>query len=135
MNQAIELHDSECLAVEVDEEGRGSVLLDAYVHRTAGEPGISHGEGGVQRIRMKIDAMTIKGEVGMLPAYVYEGSLTVGSSVQDNMVPFPASYPETVRLNMMLSDDARIILISGKKISIEAEGEFSFVETVDFTNR
>ena len=84
---------------------------------------------------MKIDAMTIKGEVGMLPAYVYEGSLTVGSSVQDNMVPFPASYPETVRLNMMLSDDARIILISGKKISIEAEGEFSFVETVDFTNR
>ena len=135
MNQAIELHDSECLAVEVDEEGRGSVLLDAYVHRTAGEPGISPGEGGVQRIRMKIDAMTIKGEVGMLPAYVYEGSLTVGSSVQDNMVPFPASYPETVRLNMMLTDDARIILISGKKISIEAEGEFSFVETVDFTNR
>ena len=135
MNQAIELHDSECLAVEVDEEGRGSVLFDAYIHRTAGEPGISPGEGGVQRIRMKIDAMTIKGEVGTLPAYVYKGSLTVGSSVQDNMVPFPATYPETVRLSMMLSDDARIILVGGKKISIEAEDEFRFVETVDFTNR
>jgi hypothetical protein len=84
---------------------------------------------------MKVDAMTIKGEAGTLPAYVYEGSLTVGSSVQDNMVPFPASYLETAVLSMMLSDDARIILISGEKISIEAEGEFRFVETVDFAGR
>jgi hypothetical protein len=135
MNEAIEMHDSECLAVEVDEEGRGSVLLDAYVHRTAGEPGVSPGEGGVQRIRMKMDAMTVEGDVGVLPAYVYEGSLTVGNSVQDNMVPFPAAYPETVRLSMMLSDDARVILVSGKEISIEVEGEFRFIETVDFTGR
>jgi hypothetical protein len=135
MNQAIEMHDSECLAVEVGEEGRGSVLLDAYVHRTAGEPGVSPGEGGVQRIRMKIDAMSVEGDVGTLPSYVYEGSLTVGKSVQSNMVPFPASYPETVRLSMMLSDDARVILVSGKKISIEIEGEFKFIETVDFTGR
>jgi len=135
MNEAIEMHDSECLAVAVDEEGRGSVLLDAYVHRTAGEPGVSPGEGGVQRIRMKMDAMTVEGDVGVLPAYVYEGSLTVGNSVQDNMVPFPAAYPETVRLSMMLSDDARVILVSGKEISIEVEGEFRFIETVDFTGR
>jgi hypothetical protein len=134
MNQAIELHDSECLAVEVDKEGWGSVLLDAYVHRTSGEPGVSPGEGGVQRIRIKISAMTIQGDVGMLPAYVYEGSLTVGSSVQNNMVPFPASYPGTAVLSMMLSDDARIIVVSGGKVSIEAEGEFRFVETVDFTD-
>jgi len=135
MNQAIEMHDSECLAVEFDDAGRGFVLLDAYVHRTAGEPGVSPGEGGVQRIRLEIDAMTIKGEVGLLPASVYEGSLTVGDLVQDNMVPFPASYPDTVSLSMMLSDDARIIVVSGKNISITTEGEFEFVETVDFTGR
>jgi hypothetical protein len=135
MNEAIEMHDSECLAVEVDEEGQGSVLLDAYVHRSAGEPGVSPGEGGVQRIRMKINAMTVEGDVGVLPAYVSEGSLTVGSSLQDNIVPFPAAYPETVRLSMMLSDDARVILVSGNGISIEIEGEFRFIETVDFTGR
>jgi hypothetical protein len=135
MNEAIEMHDSECLAVAVDEEGRGSVLLDAYVHRTAGEPGVSPGEGGVQRIRMKMDAVAVEGDVGVLPAYVYEGSLTVGNSVQDNMVPFPAAYPETVRLSMMLSDDARVMLVSGKEISIEVEGKFRFIETVDFTGR
>ena len=79
--------------------------------------------------------MVIKGEVGSLPAYVYEGSLTVGSTVQDNMVPFPASFSETVVLRLMLSDDARIIVVSGATISIEAESDFRFVEPVDFTDR
>ena len=135
LNQAIELHDTECLAVEVDDQGCGSVLLDAYVHRTEGQPGISPGEGGVQRIRVKFGAMTIKGEVGPLPSYVYEGSLTVWSTVQDNMVPFPASSSEAATLSMMLSDDARIVVVSGVTISIEAESDFRFVETVDFTGR
>ena len=93
MNEAIEMHDSECLAVAVDEEGRGSVLPDAYVHRTAGEPGVSPGEGGVQRIRMKMDAMTVEGDVGVLPAYVYEGSLTVGNLRPRQHGSIPSGLP------------------------------------------
>jgi hypothetical protein len=34
---------------------------------------------------------------------------------------------------MMLSDDARVILVRGKSNSIDVEGEVEFVETVDFT--
>jgi hypothetical protein len=81
---------------------------------------------------MKIAAMTVEGNVGELPAYVYDGSLTVGASVQDNMIPFPASYRETVHLRMMLSSDARVILVSGSEMSIEVEGEFRFVEPTDY---
>ena len=128
MNVAIEMHDSECLAVEVNESGHGFVLFDAYVHRTEGEPGVAAGEGGVQRIRMKVEQMTIEGVVGKLPAYVYHGSLTIGSSVQDNMVPFPAASSGPVRLRMMLSGDARIVTILGTGISVEPEGEFEYVE-------
>lgn len=135
LNQAIELHDTECLAVEVDDQGLGSVLLDAYVHRTAGEPGISPGEGGVQRIRMKFEKMTIKGEVAPLPAYVYRGSLTIGGTVQNNMVPFPVAYSEAAALSLMLFEDARTVVISGVTVSIEAESDFRFVEQVDFTGR
>jgi hypothetical protein len=39
------------------------VLFDAYVHRTNGEPGVAPDEGGVQRIRMKVEAMTVEGQV------------------------------------------------------------------------
>jgi hypothetical protein len=133
MNTAIELHDSKCLAVEADNHGRGFVLLDAYVHRTDGEPGAASGEGGVQRIRLKLDEMSIEGVLGDLPASIFEGSLTVGTSIQDNMVPFPAKYSEAVLLSLTLADDARMVVVSGVGLSIEPDGTFRFVEPFIFT--
>ena len=130
MNTAIELHDSECLAVEIAELNRGFVLLRAYVHRTIGIPGESPGDGGYQLVRIKIDAMTIDGEIGNLPAYIYEGSLVVGTSIQDNLVPFPAKYSEVVCLKLMFSGDAQVISVSGTGMSIEPEGVFQYVESI-----
>jgi hypothetical protein len=48
MNAVIEMHDSECIAIELDDKGGGLVLLDAYVHRSEGEPLVSPHEGGYQ---------------------------------------------------------------------------------------
>lgn len=128
MTDAIEMHDSECLVVEVDEQGTGFVLLDAYVHRTEGRPGITPGEGGIQRIRIKVSSAAVEGSPGQLPATIYEGSIVVGSFTQDNMIPFPQSYGEKFELRMMLSEDARLVVVSGIGLSIEPEGEFRFVE-------
>ena len=133
MKTAIEMHDSKCLAIELDERGGGFVLFDAYAHRTEGEPGISPGEGGVQRIRFEVEGMAKEGAVGDLPAYVFEGSLIVGTDLQDNMVRFPAVYTQPVRLSTMLSDDARVVIVTGNGLSIQPEGEFRFVEAVDFS--
>jgi hypothetical protein len=133
MNTAIEMHDSVCLAVELDGCGRGSVLLDAYVHRTEGKTGRAAGEGGVQRIRVSVEGMTVDGEVRDLPANIYQGSFTIGESTQDNIVPFPATYSESISLSMILSDDARVVTVSGTRAALEAEGEFRFVELVDFS--
>jgi hypothetical protein len=128
MNVAIEMHDSHCLAVEVDGSGNGFVLLGAYVHRSEGEPGVAPGEGGIQRIRINVDSMSVNGEVGSLPADIFEGSLKIGTSIQDNMVPFPASYSEAFSLSMMIANDARVVVVSGTRLSIEPEGQFAFVE-------
>jgi hypothetical protein len=91
-------------------------------------------EGGVQRVSMKITGMTKEGSVGDLPALIYEGSLQVGTEMQGNIVPFPAIYTVPVRLSMMLSEDARVVVVSGNRLSIEPEGDFRFVETVDFSS-
>jgi hypothetical protein len=135
VNVAIEMHDSECLAVDLNEAGHGSVLLLAFVHRTSGEPGISPGEGGVQRVRITMEGMVVEGNVGELPAYVYEGSLMVGDCLQNNMVPFPVEYSTSVCLKMMLSDDARVVAVSGKAAAIRSEGEFEHVEDFEGANR
>jgi hypothetical protein len=133
MNMAIELHDSECLAVESNGRNQGSVLFDAYVHRTVGEPGVTPGEGGIHRIRPSSDAMSVKGVMGELPALIYEGSLAIATFVQDNLVPFPATYSESFRLSLMFADDARVLVVSGIGLSIESEREFQFVEPGDFS--
>lgn len=133
MNAVIEMHDSKCIDIKLDEKGYGFVLLDAYVHRSDGDPLNSPHEGGYQRFRIKIEDVSIDGIVGDLPAYIYEGSLTVGTDGQDNIVRFPAAYAESIRLSMMLSDDARVVIISGHGLSIEPEGEFIFIEKVDFS--
>jgi len=135
MHAVIEMHDSECLAIELNEKGGGFVLLKAYIHRGEGDPLMSPHEGGTQRIRVKAEGMTLEGVVGDLPAWIYEGSLTVGADVQDNIVRFPAIYADSFRLSMMLADDARVVVVSGKGLSIEPESEFEFVETVDFSSR
>ena len=64
---------------------------------------------------------------------IYDGALVIGTSVQENMVPFPATYAEPVRLSMTLAVDARVIVVSGVGLSIESDGEFRFVESVDFS--
>jgi hypothetical protein len=133
MNTAIELHDSKCLALEINRSGSGSLLLNAYVHRSEGEPGVSKGEGGVQKVRLEMDEMELDGEVGDLPAYIYEGAIAIGESVQDNLISFPATYSGAIRISLMLAEDARVIAVSGTRLSIEAESEFRFVEPVDFT--
>jgi hypothetical protein len=133
MSAVIEMHDSECLAIELNENGDGVVLLDAYVHRGDGDPLVSPHEGGMQRIRMSIAGMARQGEAGELPADIYEGSLIVGTDVQDNIVRFPAVYNEPICLSMTLSPGARVVVVSGNRLSVEPEGEFRFVETVDFS--
>ena len=60
MKSAIELHDSECPAIDLDSTGNGAVILVASVHRTDGEPGLSPGEGGMQRVIIAIESLTTK---------------------------------------------------------------------------
>ena len=71
---------------------------------------------------------TVEGSIEPLPADIYEGSLIVGNSIQDNIIPFPASYSGEFQLKMVLSDDARVVVVSGIGLSLDAENEFRFVE-------
>lgn len=123
MNAIIEMYDSECVAIEVAENGSGFVLLDAYVHRCEEERLVSSHEGGMQRVRLKFEGMTKEGEVDELPADIYDGSLIVGTDTRDAF-RFPAVFAEPVRLTMTFRYGARVVVVSGRGLSIESEGEF-----------
>jgi hypothetical protein len=134
MNSALEFHDSECLAIEFDSGGNVVVTLDAYVHRTEGEPGHSPGDGGMQRVRISIESTAKPGEIGTLPASIYDGSLLTASNSCPVLVPLPFQLAEPCELTLELfDDDARTIQITGNNVSVTPEGEFRFVEHVDFS--
>lgn len=133
MNSAIELHDSECLAIELNSPGAGALVLDAYVHRSYGEPCKTPGEGGIQRVRFSVEAMSVSGRIGTLPATIYSGFLIVGGSNVDLIpLPFESTQSFKLRLSFLDGDD---FCITGKAVRVTPEGEFRFVEQVDFSRK
>lgn len=134
MISLIELHDSECLAVELEDSGGGFVILNAYIHRGEGDALEAPHEGGYQMVRIRMDSLTTNGDIGDLPADIYGGSLSTETAVLDNIIPLPSAYPSKFVLTLTLAPDAREVMMTGREIAITSEGEFDFVENVDLTN-
>ena len=69
--------------------------------------------------------MAIAGEVGSLPTLIYEGSLALDNTNLNNLVPLPLQIGGSATLSLMLADDARLISVSGRNVSVEPEGDFA----------
>jgi hypothetical protein len=59
----------------------------AYVHKSHGKPGIDAGTGWVQNARLTLTGATVSGDRPSLPGALWDGSLLVGGSEHDNVVP------------------------------------------------
>lgn len=132
MNYAIELHDSECLAFELDSNGDVLLTLDAYIHRSDGVPCNTPGEGGNQRVCFLFESAIVSRRFGGLPAIIRNGALILGESSLD-LIPLPFEMHGSCNLMLEFLDDAQSIYISGKSVRVVPDGEFRFVESVDFT--
>ncbi len=134
MNVAIEMHDSSVVEITVRDDGSGFVLLDAVVFQSEGDPGIDDGVCGVQTARVSFSDMTVEGTVksdkpnihDFGEPSIYEGSLEVNGVLHDNIIPVPLSAEGSISLKMMLADDARIVTVRGRSVSVSIEGEFRY---------
>ena len=129
MNSLIEWHDSELVAIDVASATEGEILLDAYVHRKAGATTV---EGGNQRVRISVPSMRFEDLVPEMPTDIYGGVLVLGGTERNGLVPLPMSFEGDVRLTLTMRDHGRDLLFSGTGMTIEADGEFRFVEMVPF---
>lgn len=126
MNTAIEMHDSSVLEVKVRENGSGFVLLDAVVFRSEGQPGVDDGMCGLQSVRLTFSGMTVDGEVGSDEPGIYHGSLAANGIQHQNMIPVPFSAEGSIALELMLADDARLVIVRGHSVWVQIEGEFRY---------
>ncbi len=118
----LELHDSWLLGVEISPHGTGALVFNAVVYRKNKERE-DHSEEGQQRIQMAFTQMAIEGDVSEPEIDIYEGSLKVDAMLLDNIIPYPASYTGSVRLQMTTRQGVDI-LVEGNSIKISPVGEF-----------
>ncbi len=128
LNAAIELHDSVVAEISHLDRTVEIALRPAYVHQSAGQPGIDDGIGLVQNVIIAVAEGSVTGDVGELPVKILDGDFEVGHQAFHNMLALPCDVAGSVTLTLFLSPDNRKLVILGKRMIIRLDGQASYVE-------
>jgi hypothetical protein len=126
LGHVIELHDSELAAVS--QIGTSAVLsfAPAYVHESSGKPGVDAGFGWYQPATFTITRASIGSPVQM-PVTIAEGSLRIGDTLHQNIVPAAGTFEGSIELSLVLSTE-ETLTVRGDTLHIELTGEPSVAE-------
>src|SRR5262245_59103732 len=78
MNSEVEIHDSTLASITPDGHDLVLCLAPAYVHRSAGRPGIDQGSGWLQDIDLVISEAVVESLPSEFPVDLSDGSFSVG---------------------------------------------------------
>ncbi len=126
LNTAIELHDSVLSRLE----RRGTqliVTLTAYVHRSAGRPGIDGGSGWTQTARLILRAGSAHGDIAGLPFEISDGHIESAAGVERNVIPVPWPHGGAAELHLLGMRGERALLI-GQALTIQWVSAAVYVE-------
>ncbi len=130
MNEGIELHDSELAAVSFSGGEAVVSFSHAYVHRSAGTPGVDAGSGWSQPATLTVGGVSPFPLPALLPATVSDGFLLIGSTRHNNVIPASGTFQGAIELSIVLAT-AEALTFRGRRISIQLLGEPSFVEDLN----
>jgi hypothetical protein len=125
VNAAVELHDSQVVAVELA-AGAVTVRLAAYVHRSEGRPGFDPGSGWSQPVALVFAGGVVEEQPSELPCTLDDGRVSVLAEFA-GLVPVPASVPGAVRFEAVGLYGERLV-VRGSGLEVIAVGEGEFVE-------
>ena len=131
MNQVIELHDSNLVSIQSTGDSVVLTFAPAYIHRSAGRPGIDPGTGWSQTA-----TLTIKGALAFpsvtLPAEVSDGWLRVGDEIYRNGIPAAGTFDTAIEFSAVLFardfPGRNSLTIRGRHLVIALEGKPVYVE-------
>ena len=127
MNSEVEIHDSRLVGVTPD--GRDLVLrlAPAYVHRSAGRPGIDQGSGWLQDIDLVISEAVVESLPSEFPVDLSDGSFSDGEVRWDNSIPLPLAVCGAVSLTAVTCH-GEILAVRGTGASALTRGDARYVE-------
>ncbi len=116
-------------------DGLTSVVIDtAYIHESAGVPGIHSGWIWDQPARLVFTGTEPVSFAG-LPLWIYGGTLRIGQTLHASFIPADGDFQEAAELVLTLSTedgvaDGGTLAVRGNGVRIELFGERS--ESVEF---
>jgi hypothetical protein len=127
INSAIEIHDSVLGAIEQQSGKTILRLTPAYIHKSAGIPGVENGSGWVQNAILTIDVSAGDVAVQDFPTDLAAGVLQIDGREFSNMIPLPLSQRGAISLKLV-TQSSETIWITGSAIDIELLGKPEYVE-------
>jgi hypothetical protein len=108
-NAAIEIHDS--TLERIQSSGDDVVaIFDAYVHRSAGRPGLDPGTGWTQPAELRFHKGKVIGGVGTLPMELLDGRLILSGKMVPNAIPMPLSHVGPSRIELESCNGACVVI-------------------------
>jgi hypothetical protein len=128
MNEAIELHDSRLAAVEFHGSTAVLTLSPAVLHRSTGRPAVDASSVFGQDFRLELAEASLQGEIGELPADVWDGDFELDGVLSVNLIPLPCEGGKPARLMLHLEPDNRRLTITGTGIRVTPISPARYVE-------
>lgn len=125
-NTTVEIHDSVVELIECKGDGL-VVVLDAYVHRSQGRPGIDDGTGWSQELRLNVRNGKVEGDVERIPMELLDGHLVLSSKSFENFIPVPLDHSGPVRIEFRGWNDWQVAIV-GEGIAARLVGSGVYIE-------
>lgn len=124
---AVEFHDSEVSQVVRHGEDLLVRFSAAYVHRSAGKPGVDSGEGFVQAVELRLSQATAQSSLDALVGKLSDGAayLRVG---RVGLISLPYLEEGPVKLELAFAN-GESLTATATAISLSSAGPARFVES------
>jgi len=126
MNEALEFHDSDVQSVEAEGGCLTLRFSAAYIHRSAGQPGVDAGEGYLQAAQVLFRNADFVGNLSECVGTLYDGSIVV-SGQPLGLVPVPFISPGPVRAEFLFNNGSSL-RIEAASVSCSCYDRSEFVE-------
>ncbi len=127
-NACIELHDSTVQQVSVSGSTVPVFFSRAYLHKSAGLPGVDPGTVWSQPAELAFLGASLRGPIPRESVTISDGSLELGSSIFPNTIPIPLEHTGNVRLTLVLPG-ASPLVVTASAVVLRLFGEPRLVES------
>lgn len=133
-NRAIEIHDSALDRIALESGVAVLHFPSVYIHSSEGRPAIDAGTGWTQEALIRIGNARIEGEFSQesreaCRGYAHclsDGSLGIGGSVFDNLIPIPLDVQADIELKLECGSE--VVRVHGTSAKLELIGSAVYVE-------